>query len=111
MSYHMMDWVNGYNMMGWFMGPWMIGIWLIFLVIAYLVYKDAEKRGMNGVLWFVLVMLPWIGTIFLIAYLVIREQKQFPSDGKTPAEILEERYAKGEITKEEYLRMKEDLEK
>jgi putative membrane protein len=111
MPYHMTDWVSGYHMMGWFMGPWMIGIWLIFLVIAYLVYKDAETRGMNGVLWFVLVVLPWIGIIFLIAYLIIREQKQLPSGGRTPAEILEERYAKGEITREEYLRMKEDLKK
>jgi putative membrane protein len=66
---------------------------------------------MNGVLWFVLVVLPWIGIIFLIAYLIIREQKQPPPGGRTPAEILEERYAKGEITREEYLRMKEDLKK
>jgi putative membrane protein len=26
-------------------------IWLIFLVLAYLVYKDADKRGLNGFLW------------------------------------------------------------
>lgn len=60
---------------GSFMWFWMIGIWLIFIVIAFLVYRDAEKRGMNGLLWFVLVILPWIGILFLIIYMIVREEK------------------------------------
>jgi len=57
---HMMDW--------WgipFMGYMMIGVWLVFIVIAFLVYQDANKRGMNGLLWFILVILPMIGIVFL----------------------------------------------
>ena len=30
------------------MGFWMIGVWLVFVVIAFLVYEDAEKRGPNN---------------------------------------------------------------
>ncbi|UCF08841.1 MAG: hypothetical protein JSW28_03890, partial [Thermoplasmata archaeon] len=58
---HMMDG----DMMGmdwWgvpFMGFGMLGFWLVMVVIAFLVYKDAEDRGMNGLLWFVLIILPW----------------------------------------------------
>jgi putative membrane protein len=74
---HMMD--DWGHMMDWwgipFMGFWWIGVWIIQLVIAFLVYKDAEKRENNGLLWFVLVVLPWIGIIFLIIYLIIREEK------------------------------------
>lgn len=104
---HMMDW--------WgipFMGFWMIAIWIVFIVIAFMVYKDAEERNMNGLLWFVLVILPWIGIVFLIIYLIIREDKgkQKPSQ-KSAHKILDERYAKGEISRSEYQKMKKDLEK
>ncbi len=105
---HMMDW-------DWFGIPymwfWMIGIWLVLMVIAFLVYKDAEKREMNGLVWFILVILPWVGILFLIIYLIIREDKT-PHDThhKSANAILDERYAKGEITKQEYQQMKKDIE-
>jgi putative membrane protein len=114
----MMDWndmmVDWDHMMNWwgfpFMGFWMIGIWLIFIVVAFLVYKDAEKRGMNGLLWLLLVIIPWIGIFFLILYLILRNG---PSHqvvvSKNAQQILDERYAKGEITKEEYEQKKNDL--
>ncbi len=96
---HMMDWWDMPFIS--FMWLWTIGIWLIFLIIAILVYKDAENRGMNGLLWFVLVILPWVGIIFLIIYLVIREEKGVNIYSSKSAEaILEERYAEGEITRE-----------
>ena len=82
--------------------------WLVvFLAIGYLVYQDANNRGMNGLLWFILVIIPMVGWIFLILYIIVRE-----TSGKrsTALEILKERYAKGEITREEYLRMKEEFE-
>ena len=106
--------MDGHHMMDWwgipFMGFWMIGVWLVFVVIAFLVYEDAEKRGMPGLLWFVLVILPWIGLLFLIIYLIIREDKtqQF-SLQKSAKSILDERCARGEITREEYQRMKKDI--
>jgi putative membrane protein len=59
----MMDWFP-------FMGIGSIFVWLIFLVIAYIVYKDAEKRGLNGFLWGLPILIPWIGIIFFRSYAV-----------------------------------------
>ena len=64
--YHMMNWFP-------FMGFGMILIWLVSVAIAYLVYKDAEKRGMNGLLWGLPIVIPWIGILFLILYLILRD--------------------------------------
>lgn len=97
----------------------MILSWLVFVVLAYLVYKDAEKRGMNGLLWGLPVLVPWVGIVFLVLYLFLREggyraaigtTGSVPAaDRRTPSEILDERYAKGEITRDQYLQMNEDL--
>ncbi len=97
----------------------MILAWIVYVVLAYLVYKDAEKRGMNGLLWGLPVLVPWVGIIFLAFYLFLREGRYHAAaetigsvsatDKRTPAEILNERYAKGEITREQYLQMKEDI--
>jgi len=105
---HMMDW--------WgipFMGFWMIGVWVVFILIAFLVYQDANKRGMNGLGWFILVVLPLIGIVFLIVYFVIREDvaSRRPWSDKSAEQILDERYAKGEISSEEYLQKKKELKK
>lgn len=105
--------MNGFMPMYGYFGSQYFGFgmffwWLIFLAIGYLVYQDAEKRGMNGLLWFILVILPMVGFLFLILYLVMREEK--PTTGKRALEILDERYAKGEISREEYLKMKKELE-
>ncbi len=111
------DW-GSWGHMPWFFpffGFWgFFIIWAVFLVIGYLVYQDAENRGMNGALWFILVIIPWIGFFSLLLYLIIREtstQGKSVGERKKAEEILDERYAKGEITREEYLRMKEDLKK
>ena len=86
-----------------FFGWGMMLVWIVIaLIIGYFVYKDANSRGMNGLLW-------WI----LILYVILREtggQKTFP-DGKTAMDILKERYAKGEITSEQFQKMSEDLKK
>jgi hypothetical protein len=51
--------------------------WIIWFVIAILiciwVYKDAESRGMSGVLWLIVVLI--LGLIGLIVYLVVRKPK------------------------------------
>ena len=46
-----------------------------------------------------------IGAIVLIVYRAVKKE-----GGGKALEILKERYARGEITREEYLRMKKDLE-
>ena len=113
-----MDGYSYMHPMGWFglgfpfFGTGMVIWWIIFLAIGYLVYQDANKRGMNGLLWFILVILPMVGIIFLILYIVIRETSH---PGKTESqskalEILKERLAKGEITQEEYQKLKKELE-
>lgn len=116
----MMSWWDG-GPMTWFfpfMGLGAIGFWLMFLVIAYLVYRDAESRGMNGLLWAVLVLLPGVGMLFLIIYLIVRASGSAHSlpgtiqpRVRTPEEILDERYARGELAREQYLLMRDDIRK
>ncbi|MEM3396954.1 MAG: zinc ribbon domain-containing protein [Thermoplasmata archaeon] len=60
-------------------------IWLvIWILIAIWVYKDAEKRGMSGILWLIIVVL--LGLIGLIIYIVVRkpEQPQMPAAPPPP---------------------------
>ena len=57
----------------------------------------------------------WLIVIIVIAYLIYRliknERILVPNRPvtKSPEDILAERYAKGELTREQYLQMKEDL--
>jgi putative membrane protein len=117
--HHMMDWGHmwdGWHMTGWwgipFMGFWWIVIWILQFIIAFVVYKDAKERNMEGLVWFILVILPWIGLLFLIGYLVIRGEESDVKESLDDAlKILDDRYAKGEITRKEYLEIKKDIEK
>jgi predicted nucleic acid-binding Zn ribbon protein len=53
-------------------------VWfIIWILVAIWVYKDANKRGKNGVLWLIIVIL--LGLIGLIIYLVVRGEKTEPS--------------------------------
>lgn len=113
-GWHMMDW--GHHMMDWwgipFMGFWWIGVWIVQLIIAFLVLRDAEKRKMNSLLWFILIILPWVGILFIIGYLVVRSEEDETKESIDDAlNILDERYAKGEITRKEYLETRLDIEK
>lgn len=57
--------------------PQLIGV-IIAAAIAFWVYKDAETRGMNGILWGILTFLLCI--VFLPVYLIIRK----PQTGANP---------------------------
>ena len=83
-------------------------IWLVFLVLAFLAYKDADKRGLNGLLWGLPILIPWLGAIFLILYLILRDGGQLATRIAKTSDVLDERYAKGELTREQYLLMKND---
>jgi len=116
----MMDWndmiMDWDHMMDWwgipFMGYWGFLVWIVQIIIAVLVYKDTQKKKQNGLLWLVLVILPWIGILFLIIYLIIRvEETEIKESIDKGQNVLDERYAKGEITREEYLQVKKDLER
>jgi putative membrane protein len=109
----MMDW--NHHMMNWwgipFFGYWFIFLWVLQFIIAFMVYRDAEKRNMNSVLWFVLVILPWIGIFFIIGYLILRDEGEDSKESMDAAMIiLDERYAKGEITRKEYFETRKDIE-
>jgi hypothetical protein len=48
----------------------------IWIMVIFWVYRDAEKRGLNGLLWALLV---FIGNLIaLIIYLIIRNEHPFP---------------------------------
>lgn len=119
MNEHMYPYWDGHHMFeGWlafpFFGWGMMLLWLlVFLVVGILVYRDANRRGMNGLLWFVLVILPMVGLIFLILYLVLREPGgvQPVPVGDTAMDVLRQRYARGEIDEEEFRKRKEELER
>ncbi|MBY9000196.1 MAG: SHOCT domain-containing protein [Candidatus Heimdallarchaeota archaeon] len=114
--------------MDWFgiqyMGFIMLAVWAIFVIIGILIYKDAERRRMNGALWLILVFLPWVGVISTVVYLIVRADypviqtsvQQSTIEQYTPSpkqqkalEILDERYARGEISREDYYLIRKDI--
>jgi heme/copper-type cytochrome/quinol oxidase subunit 2 len=49
-------------------------VWFIIgILLCIWVYRDAERRGMNGVLWLIIVLIA--GIIGLIIYLIVRKDK------------------------------------
>ena len=56
---------------------WVIGWLVLWLLVGIWVYRDAESRGMSGVLWLLVVLVA--GIIGIIIYLVVRTDR--PSGG------------------------------
>jgi uncharacterized membrane protein len=77
-------------------------LWIVQLVIGYFVYRDAGKQKMSAPLWFILVIIPVFGFPLAVLYAIIREVRQPVAAGNAPLAILGERFARGEITAEEY---------
>lgn len=64
--------------------------------------------------WFMAGPLFWIVVIGLIVYAVVTRSRRsggpgLPGQEETPLDILKKRYAKGEITREQFEQMKKDL--
>jgi len=61
--------------------------------------------GMGWGMWFIPLL------VILVIYLLIKNNSQTKSEQgtETPMEILKKRYAKGEITKEQFEEMKKDI--
>jgi hypothetical protein len=57
-------------------------ILIVFIIIALWVYRDAESRGMSGVLWLLVVLVG--GIIGLIVYLIVRKDHPGYSSGMPP---------------------------
>ena len=65
--------------------------------------------GYGGMFMWIIFLL----VIGLLIYFIVQSQKtkgQMPTQNENPLDILKRRYANGEIQKEEYERMKKDLE-
>lgn len=80
-------------------------------------YGPMGMGGPGGGRWFMMYngfggMFMWIifiGLIGLLIYLLVRALKGGDRMSETPLEILKKRYARGEITKEDFDRMKKDI--
>lgn len=71
-----------------------------------------------GMVWMALGMLIFWGVLIFLAVLFVAalfgnrvSSKRSEQDSQDPLEILARRYARGEITSEQFRMMKEDLEK
>ena len=60
---------------------------------------------------------PWFGNIFWVAIIIVgiilitnRKRNNFEMPHDTPLDILKKRYAKGEISKEQFEQMKRDIQ-
>ena len=83
-------WWNGPNSMGQWMGVW----WMPF----------------HGILSLAVLVLAIVGTVTLVRSLFGSNTRVMPGGRRSPGlEVLEERYAKGEMQRDEYLQKKRDL--
>jgi putative membrane protein len=62
-----------------------------------------------GIVGGVFMIILWVGLIALLAWGVVKVSKGGGESKKEPLDIARERYARGEITKEEFEQIKKDL--
>ena len=89
----------------------MIVLWLIQLVIAFFINKDAKDQKMSAPLWFILVIIPGLGILIAVLYVIIREVRKPLEPEKAPVDTLKERYARGEMSGEEFEKARDILMK
>ncbi len=69
--------------------------------------------GVANPLWGILMFLFWlliIGGIVLLVVWGVRQVRPEAPAGRRPLDIVKERYARGELTREQYDQMRRDLE-
>lgn len=109
---------------------WSDLIWLFVLFVVLIVvlpmllwlgmWSGSYMHGMGGMMsygWGFTSLIPLAFLVLLVLglYYLIKEftktgKSEQPGHGDSALDILKERYARGEITSEEYLKMKEELE-
>lgn len=65
--------------------------------------------GMGGLFMGILFIIVVIVVIYLVIRVLSRNLSESGGGGETPLDILKKRYAKGEISKEDFDRMKDEL--
>ncbi len=69
--------------------------------------------GTSSIAGFILMLVFWaliiFGIVIFVRWIINQTKLNNTVTGKTPLDILKERYAKGEITKEEFEKIKKDL--
>lgn len=78
----MMDWIGG--------SFWMMGFWGIFMILV----------------WALII----VGIVSLVRLLARSSGERRETQQKTPLQIIQERYARGEIEREEYEQKRRDLD-
>lgn len=66
--------------------------------------------GLGPIIWIVILIAAVAGVVWLVRSLGARDDRQMASPRRSPGlDVLEERYARGEINREEYLQKKNDI--
>lgn len=90
---------------------------VLFCLLLTACYQDSygPMRGWDHMMMFgygyggMFMWLIFLIIIGLLIYFIVQNQKTKGPSSKSPLDILKERYAKGEITKEDFDKMKKDL--
>ena len=78
-------------------------------------YGGGNMMGYNnlgygfGWLGFLIMLLFWIGVVWLIIWIIRQLTKDKTESNESASEILKKRFARGEISKKEYLERKKEL--
>jgi len=94
---------------------WLIISIVTTIVLAFFLMWTFGGGHMTGIMGYygtgyMFVIILAFGLIALGLYLILSRTSSSSVRGRRAIEILKERYAKGEITKEQFLKMREELE-
>ena len=71
-----------------FAGPvLMIAVWIVQLLIAYLIYRDAKEQKMLAPVWTIMAIVPVLGYVTDVLYLIIREVRSPQKTENPPASV------------------------
>lgn len=98
----------------------LIAVFILLFIFPVLAFADAEDCGfmsgwghmMNFGLGGIFMWIVFLIIVVAIVYLIVQSNKPRSYDSpfiESPIDILKKRYAKGEITKEEFEKMRKDL--
>jgi putative membrane protein len=92
-------------------------VWVLLVILLVLLFFSIADQGHmwgggmgfghgGGYVWIILVILAGV-----VVYLMMQSKRfKTDGDGETPLDILKKRFARGEITEEQYEEMKKKLE-